>query len=107
VYLWRLRKYLGAYLCLVGNPHAVIFTDTIGELVPEVRAAVCGGLGVFGLELDQQRNASAQELPVDLATPESRVRILAIATNEELAIARRTYALCQKTSHPGDSPCIS
>ena len=105
VYLWRLRKYLGVYLTLVGNPHAIIFTDTIGELVPEVRAAVCGGLEVFGLELDQARNESAVELPADLATPESRVRILAIATNEELAIARRAYMLCQ--SHPRDPSCIS
>jgi acetate kinase len=105
VYLWRLRKYLGAYLTLVGHPHAVIFTDTIGELVPEVRSAVCGGLEVFGLELDQARNSSAQELPVDLATPASRVRILAVATNEELAIARRAYTLSQ--ARPGDLPCIS
>jgi acetate kinase len=96
VYLWRLRKYLGAYLALVGNPHAVIFTDTIGELVPEVRAAVCGGLEVFGLELDQQRNRSSEELPADVATPESPVRILAIATNEELAIARKTYGLLDR-----------
>jgi acetate kinase len=105
VYLWRLRKYLGAYLTLVGNPHAVIFTDTIGELVPEVRAAVCGGLGVFGLDLDPARNESAQELPADLATPTSPVRILAIATNEELAIARRAYTLSE--SRPGDPTCIS
>ncbi|MHB8972932.1 MAG: hypothetical protein ACYC3X_08455 [Pirellulaceae bacterium] len=41
VYLWRLKKYLGAYLALAGTVQAVIFTDTIGETVPEVREAVC------------------------------------------------------------------
>ncbi len=107
VYLWRLRKDLGSYLCLVGQPHAVIFTDTIGELVPEVRAAVCSGLEVFGLELDPRLNREAVELPQDLATPTSRVRILAIATNEELAIARRTYALFRLGTAPRDSSCTS
>ena len=52
VYLWRLKKYLGAYLALVGDAEAVIFTDTIGETVPEVREAVCSGMDVFGISVD-------------------------------------------------------
>lgn len=93
IYLWRLRKYLGAYLTLVGTPHAVIFTDTIGELVPEVRWAVCSGLEVFGIQIDPDRNREDTKLPADLSVSSSAVRILAIATNEELAIARRSYSL--------------
>jgi len=92
-YTWRLRKYLGAYLAVVGSPHAVIFTDTLGETVPEVRAAACAGMDAFGLQLDAERNASSTTLPVDVATSDSPVRILALATNEELAIARTSYAI--------------
>jgi acetate kinase len=95
VYLWRLRKYLGAYLALVGRAQAILFTDTIGETVPEVREAVCSGLQTFGVCIDAERNATPGPLPVDVATTDSRVRIWVVATNEEISIARSTYrALC-------------
>ncbi len=42
VYLWRIKKYLGAYLFVLNSPMAVVFTDTIGETMPEVREAICG-----------------------------------------------------------------
>jgi acetate kinase len=93
VYLWRIRKYLGAYLTLVGGAHCVIFTDTIGERVPHVRWAVTAGLQCFGLEIDSAKNDAVRALPADLSQPSSRVRILAIATNEEMAIARFSYGL--------------
>lgn len=93
VYLWRIRKYLGAYLTVVGHAHCVIFTDTIGEKTPHVRWAVTAGLECFGLQIDPARNDGAKTLPADLSTPNSRVRILAIATNEEMAIARFSYEL--------------
>lgn len=92
VYLWRIRKYLGAYLATVGRTDAVIFTDTIGETMPVVREAVCADMGHFGLHLDTTRNRETAALPCDVATPTSAVRLLVIATNEELAIARQTYA---------------
>jgi len=100
VYLWRIRKYLGAYLTLVGRPDAVIFTDTVGEGVPAVRATVCAGMEAFGLQLDAERNRAVQELPADVAADAGPVRILVIATNEELAIARRTYAALSGAEAP-------
>ena len=97
VYLWRIRKYLGAYLTLVGRADCVIFTDTIGEKLPHVRWAVTAGLQCFGLDIDPEKNEAARSLPADLSTPQSRVRILAIATNEEMAIARFSYGLLSNT----------
>jgi len=94
VYMWRIRKYLGAYLTVVGNADAIIFTDTIGELVPDVRYAVCAGMEAFGVRIDKDKNAAAAgyaNLPADVAATDSPVRILAIPTNEELAIARFSY----------------
>ncbi len=92
-YLWRIRKYLGSYLAVVGHAHAIIFTDTIGETVPEVRWAVCSDMGVFGVKIDPERNRNVKTYPSDVAADDSEVRILVILTNEELAIAKFTYEL--------------
>jgi len=91
IYLWRIRKYLGAYLTLVGHASAIIFTDTIGENIPEVRERVCRDLEVFGLKIDLEKNRTVDSFPCDVAAPDSLVRILVVRTNEELAIARRAY----------------
>lgn len=95
-YLWRLRSYLGSYLLTVGDPAAVIFTDTIGETVPAVRWAVAAGMTELGLELDAKRNWSVAEYPSDFAAAGSPIRALVVATNEELAIARESYRLLHK-----------
>ena len=93
VYLWRLRKYLGAYLATTGRANAVIFTDTIGETVPLVRGAMCANMEFFGLRLDAKKNEQPGTLPADIAQSASPVRILVIPTNEELSIARTTHQL--------------
>jgi acetate kinase len=62
-----------------------------------VRWAVTAGLQCFGLEIDSEKNDAAKTLPADLSTASSRVRILAIATNEEVAIARFSYGLLVST----------
>ncbi len=105
VYTWRLRKYLGAYLAVVGRADAVIFTDTIGETVPQVRWAMCAGMEAFGLKLDQARNAGLTAYPSDIATHDSPVRLLVVLTNEELAIARRTFL--RLTDHAAPIPTES
>ena len=91
IYLWRIKKYLGAYLTLVGNPDAVIFTDTIGETMPLVRGAVCSDMEIFGIKVDHEKNKNSETLPLDFSTKDSSVRLFVILTNEELAIARQTY----------------
>jgi len=98
VYLWRLRKYLGAYLAVAGQPQAIIFTDTVGETVPVVRWAMCADMQAFGVSLDAERNAHSDSLPADIATPGSQVRILVIQTNEELAIARHSYSVVSRVA---------
>lgn len=92
-YLWRIRKYLGSYLAVVGRADCVIFTDTIGERVPEVRWAVCADMGAMGLEIDPERNAHVTGLPADVATDSSPVRIVIVQANEEIAIARQARRL--------------
>jgi acetate kinase len=98
IYLWRLRKYLGAYLATVGKPDAVIFTDTVGETIPAVRWAMCTNMEHFGLMLDSNRNDGANQLPADISTAASSLRVFVIATNEELSIARSTFSLLARES---------
>jgi len=97
-YIWRIKKYLGSYLTVVASAagkqaDAIIFTDTIGETVPLVRWGICSDMECFGVVMDADTNEKASKLPADLATGNSKVRILAIQTNEELAIAKYTYAI--------------
>jgi len=68
---------------------AIVFTGGIGENSVLTRQYVCDNLGVLGVELDHDKNNSLRG-PVDLSTPQSRVRILLIPTNEEVVIARET-----------------
>ncbi len=104
VYTWRLRKYLGAYLAVVGRADAVIFTDTIGETVPEVRWSVAAGMEAFGLKMDPEKNNQVNDYPADIATADSRVRLLVVRTNEELAIARRTHLALTQAQPPAHQP---
>ncbi|MBN1902038.1 acetate/propionate family kinase [Candidatus Sumerlaeota bacterium] len=97
LYVWRVKKYLGAYLATVGKADAVIFTDTIGETMPVIRWMICADMDVFGIKIDPEKNNS-QELPLVCSRDDSPVRILAIQTNEELAIAIRTYELLDKAA---------
>ncbi len=93
IYMWRIKKYLGSYLSVVRNADAIIFTDTIGETVPEVRQAVCSGMEYFGINIDYEKNKNAEKLPADVSDDSSSVRILVIQTNEEISIAKQTYEL--------------
>lgn len=102
-YLWRIRKYIGSYLAVTGKPDALIFTDTIGETIPHVRWAVCSDMECFGLKIDVEKNEHLEKLPADVSHEDSRIKILVVATNEEIAIARRTYVLlCGIKNQNGD-----
>lgn len=105
VYLWRIHKYLGAYLAVVGQTDAIIFTDTIGETVPLVRWAVCSGLEYFGVTVNNKANFAAHSLPCDVSGNDSSVKVLVIQTNEELAIARRIFAVARRSAVREETKC--
>lgn len=79
IYLWRIRKYLGAYLTLASPVQAIIFTDTIGENIPLVRSVVCANQNYFGICIDEKSNRELKQLPGDISQAGSAVRILVIA----------------------------
>ena len=89
---YRVAKYIGAYTAAMNGVDAIVFTAGIGENDGEFRAEVCSYLGYLGVEIDPEANKKRGERVV-LSTPNSKVKVLLIPTNEELAIARETKAL--------------
>lgn len=94
VYVHRIRKYLGAYLAVLGRADAIVFTAGVGENDPVVRQRVVANLEVFGVAIDAARNAATRgsHVPVDLSAPGAPIRVLVVPTNEELEIATQTVA---------------
>jgi len=88
MFVYRLKKYIGAYAAAMGGVDAVFFTGGIGENSPEVREAALAGLEFIGIELDRGRNAEAVGCEAEISTDGSRVKVLVVPTNEERTIAR-------------------
>jgi acetate kinase len=92
----RVRAAIGALAVGMGGVDVLAFTDRVGENSPTLRATVCQGLECLGLHLDPERNAANQP-DSDLATPDSKSRILVIHTEEELIIAREALKASRLT----------
>ncbi len=91
MFAYRVKRFIGAYLAVVGPCDAVVFTAGIGENDPEVRRRSCVGLEHLGVALDQGRNlAAVGGRAGEISAPEATVRVFVIPTNEEMEIARQT-----------------
>ena len=88
VFIHRLRKYIGAYLAILGRTDALTFTAGVGEKAAAVRADALSGLAGLGFEIDEQRNSQPAKDARRISTDTSPIAVLVIPTNEELAIAR-------------------
>jgi acetate kinase len=95
VFTYRVKKYIAAYAAAMNGIDAVVFTGGIGENSPEVRKACCDGLEFMGLKYDDSRNIS-KDKEKDIATADSRVKVLVVPTNEELVIAMDTQEIVSK-----------
>ncbi len=95
VWAYGIRKYIGAYAAAMGGIDALVFTAGIGENNPVSRASIVEGLEFLGIKLDAEKNAAARD-EAEISTPDSKVRVFVIPTNEELAIARDTLELVSK-----------
>jgi acetate kinase len=93
VYCHRLRKYVGAYLAVLGGADAVVFTAGIGEHVARLRADALAGLTTLGVAVDPARNEADASGPRLISPDDSPVAVLVVPTNEELSIARQAVAL--------------
>ena len=92
-YAYRVAKYIGSYTAAMNGVDAITFTAGVGENAAWLRPMVCKYLGFLGVELDEAASQKACGVEGIISTPESKVKLCVIPTNEELAIARETLAL--------------
>ncbi len=93
IYSYRLKKYIGAYTAVLGTVDALVFTGGVGENSDVVRRRCLSGMAPLGYDLDQRINDRTRSSETVISTPESRAKVLVIATNEELMIAKDTFEL--------------
>ena len=89
IYVYRIRKYIGAYWAVLGTVDAIVFTAGVGENAASVRARVCTGLDGFGVVIDGERNRADSSDARAIHAAGSRTAVLIVPTNEELAIAQQ------------------
>jgi len=93
MYNYRIKKYIGAYAAAMGGVDIIVFTAGVGENQAGVRRDACRGLEFLGVKIDEELNAKVRGEEVVLSTPDSKVKVCLIPTDEELMIATDTMAL--------------
>ena len=95
-YFYRIKKYIGAYAAAMGGMDVLVFTAGVGENQVAMRAAACEGLEFMGVKIDVEKNATIRGEEAIISTPDSKVKVVVIPTDEELMIASDTMALVKK-----------
>ena len=90
---YGIQKYIGAYAAAMNGVDAIVFTAGVGENDSALRSMVMKNLTFLGAKLDEEKNVAFNHKEADISADDSRVKILLIPTNEEIAIARDTLAL--------------
>ena len=96
MYYYRIKKYIGAYAAAMGGVDVILFTGGVGENQSQCREAVCDGLQFIGVELDKEMNNKIHGDEAIISTPESKVKVVVIPTDEELMIASDTQTILDK-----------
>ena len=102
VFCYRAKKYIGAYLAVLGGTEAIVFGGGIGEASPDIRARICEGMEWCGLQLDKDRNNSAVGIKpgsgAKISTEHSSLNAYVVAADEETWIARETVRCLKATN---------
>ncbi len=93
MYFYRIRKYIGAYAAAMGGVDVILFTGGVGENQSNCRSAACEGLEFMGVKLDLGKNEQVHGEEAIISTPDSRVTVCVIPTDEELMIATDTMEI--------------
>jgi len=96
MYSYRIKKYIGAYTAVLGRVDALVFTGGVGEHDAWLRSSCCEQLDILGIGIDQHKNNQVQGEISEISQSANNVRVLVIATNEELEIAQQASACVQK-----------
>lgn len=93
-FAYEVKKYIGSYTTVLGGLDCLVFTAGVGENSATMRASICEGLEYLGIKIDPEKNKTRGEEAI-ISTPDSKVTVWVIPTNEELMIAQDTAALCK------------
>jgi len=98
IFIYRIKKYIGAYSAVLGGLDILIFCAGIGENEENIRSRTCQGLEFLGIHLDKRKNKVPSKVPRFISTESSLVKVLVIPTNEEEMIAKETWQIVGKLS---------
>lgn len=94
VFAYKIKKVIGEYIAVLNGADAIVFTAGIGENSASIRKRILSGLENLGIQIDDEKNKiRGQE--IDISTPDAKIRVLVIPTNEELTIARDTKGIVE------------
>lgn len=96
VYNYRIKKYIGAYAAALGGLDLLIFTGGVGENQWSTRTAVCREMEFMGIKLDEAKNDHMRGQEMIISTPDSKVTVMVVPTDEELTIAKDTLEILSK-----------
>jgi len=99
IYIYRIKKYIGAYFAALRSLDCLVFTGGIGENAPFIRESCCSGLNKMGIKIDPDKNTEIQDGMREINSPGSKVKALVIPTNEAWKIAQETKIVIE--SEPG------
>ncbi|MGD9714400.1 MAG: acetate/propionate family kinase [Thermomicrobiales bacterium] len=95
-FCYRARSYLVGLTAVLGGLDRLVFTGGIGANAPEIRGRICDGLGYLGIEIEDRANGAGDSL---ISTPEAAVTVQALASDEEVMIARHVLRLAAVPAH--------
>ena len=96
MFIYRVKKYIGAYAAAMNGLDILVFTGGIGENDTYIRTEIAKGFGYLGAKIDEQRSLKTRGEEVVISTPDSKVTVCVIPTDEELMIATDTEAIVTK-----------
>lgn len=96
MYNYRIKKYVGSYAAVLGGLDILIFTGGVGENQWVTRTDVCANMEYMGIKIDESKNIGMRGKEMVLSTPDSKVAVLVVPTEEELMIAHDTMELLSK-----------
>ncbi len=101
MFCYRVRKYIGAYIAVLGRVDAIVFGGGIGERSPEIRRRICEPLEPLGILIDEELNTALTGDEGRCSTDDSHIAAWVIPSDEECTIARDTFDLLARTQHHG------
>lgn len=93
VYAYRIKKYIGQYIAVLDGVDAIVLTAGVGENTPELRWDLFQDMNFYGIKIDPEKNKIADKKEMLLSTPDSKIKVILVPTNEELMIAKESMEI--------------